>query len=319
MPKYVKTTWYGTFLYNDSDVIDARLFPKNAEAIADRLQQIRAGNILEEEQAWEQHDAVAGEQRLSPLASIGTIPDLDTSPEEHGYDHGLLREASIMLAERQMEQERSKRSSRIAGAVHALDDLLKTRNILMEHLEDWYGYFAGHAVDGDTLPYDIVSRWSIPGSEPLDRQEETSLKQLARLTIDMQETRNTLEAYIADAMQQMAPNVSALIGEAIAARLIAAAGSLRRLAELPAGTIQVLGAEKALFQHLRKGTPPPKHGIIFQHEWVNTAPKKKRGKIARSLAGKIAIAARADAFTGRNIAGHLQEEMQERLREIRKQ
>ncbi len=318
MPKYVKTTWYGTFLYDDDGVIEAKLFPKNADDIAARLSRMRTDDILDEERALGEHDAVASEPRLSPLFSIGEVPELEDSPDAHGYDPDLLRQASIMLAEQQMQRERSQRSTRIADAVHALDDLLKTRNILMEHLEDWYGYFAGDDIDSDSLPGHIIEEWSMAGSGELDRQEEASLVQLARVAADMQQTRDTLESYVSNAMQQMAPNVSALVGEAIAARLVAAAGGLRRLAEMPAGTIQVLGAEKALFQHLRKGTPPPKHGIIFQHEWVNTAPKKKRGKIARSFAGKIAIAARADAFTGRDIAGQLLQEIEKRLAEIRR-
>ncbi|MGC9308503.1 MAG: NOP5/NOP56 family protein [Thermoplasmatota archaeon] len=318
MPKYVKTTWYGTFLYNDEGVIDATLFPQDVEAIADRLHRIQNGEILDEERALQQHDAIAGEHRLASLFSIDEhIPDVEVTPEDYGFTPDLLHRASIMLTEQQMQQERGQRSTRIAAAVHALDDLLKTRNILMEHLEEWASYFVD-VPDSDDLPRHIIEDWHIPGSDPLDQHEEASLIQLARVAADMHQTRETLEAYVSQAMQQMAPNVSALVGEPIAARLIAAAGGLRRLAEMPAGTIQVLGAEKALFQHLRKGTPPPKHGIIFQHEWINTAPKKKRGKIARSLAGKIAIAARADAFTGRDIAGQLREEITQRMAEIRK-
>lgn len=318
MPKYVKTTWYGVFLYNEGGVIEAKLFPQEAAAIADRLRQMRAGEILDEERALGKRDAVTDEQRLRPLFSYrDDIPGLDVTPGEHGADPDLLRKASIRLAEQQMQQERSQRSTRIAEAVNALDDLLKTRNILVEHLEDWHGYFSGNVDRGDNLPRHVIEDWHIPGTDELDRWEENSLVRLAEVTRDLQQAREILEGYVSNAMQQMAPNVSALAGEAIAARLIAAAGSLQRLAELPAGTIQVLGAEKALFQHLRKGTPPPKHGIIFQHEWVNTAPKKKRGKIARSLAAKIAIAARADAFTGRDIAGQLREEMEKRLAEIR--
>ncbi len=319
MPKYVKTTWFGTFLYDEEGIIEATLFPADVDAIADRLQRIRAGEILDEERALKEHDPATDERRLRSLfAYRDDIPGLDVTPGEHGYDTDLLRQASIRLAERQMQQERRQRSTRIAEAVTALDDLLKTRNILMEHIEDWHGYFTGNVDRGENLPRHVIEEWQMTGSGELDRQEEASLVALARVAADMQEARETLETYVSNAMQQMAPNVSALVGETIAARLIAAAGSLQRLAELPAGTIQVLGAEKALFQHLRKGTPPPKHGIIFQHEWVNTAPKKKRGKIARSFAAKIAIAARADAFTGRDIAGQLREEMEDRLKEIRR-
>ena len=116
----------------------------------------------------------------------------------------------------------------------------------------------------------------------------------------------------------MAPNVCKIIGPNIGARLIAYAGGIEKLATMPAGTIQVLGAEKALFKHIKDGTPPPKHGVIFQHEMINKAPKNKRGKIARLLATKLAIAAKADAFTKNYIADELKKEIEERYREIMK-
>jgi nucleolar protein 56 len=71
-----------------------------------------------------------------------------------------------------------------------------------------------------------------------------------------------------------------------------------RLARLPSGTVQILGAEKAFFNHLKTGAPSPKHGHIFMHPWISRSPRWVRGKIARMLAGKISIAAKIDAFEG---------------------
>jgi nucleolar protein 56 len=105
-------------------------------------------------------------------------------------------------------------------------------------------------------------------------------------------------------------------GATIGARLIAKAGGLDRLARLPASTVQVLGAEKALFRALRTGARPPKHGILFQHDAVHTAPKWQRGKIARALANKIAIAARIDFYRGTKEGG-LTATLEKRLDEIR--
>ncbi len=89
-----------------------------------------------------------------------------------------------------------------------------------------------------------------------------------------------------------------------------------RLAVLPASTIQILGAEKALFRALRTGARPPKHGILFQHQEVHTAPKWQRGKIARTLANKIAIAARIDFYRGTE-APELKGLLEERLDQIK--
>lgn len=97
-------------------------------------------------------------------------------------------------------------------------------------------------------------------------------------------------------MRTVAPNIKELLTAPVGARVIAKAGSLSKLAILPASTIQVLGAEKALFRSLRTGANPPKHGLIFQHSLIHSAPKWQRGKIARALASKLAIAARIDLF-----------------------
>jgi nucleolar protein 56 len=97
-------------------------------------------------------------------------------------------------------------------------------------------------------------------------------------------------------MGSVAPNVKELLTAPVGARVIAKAGSLNKLAILPASTIQVLGAEKALFRSLRTGANPPKHGLLFQHSLIHSAPKWQRGKIARALASKLAIAARIDLF-----------------------
>ncbi len=118
-------------------------------------------------------------------------------------------------------------------------------------------------------------------------------------------------------MGEIAPNIKELAGPLLGARLIAKAGGLKKMAELPASTIQVLGAEKALFRHLTKGTRPPKHGILFQHPWVRNAKRWQRGKIARSLAAKLAIAAKEDYFEGRFIADKLKKELEERIEEIK--
>ena len=92
--------------------------------------------------------------------------------------------------------------------------------------------------------------------------------------------------------------MSALVGGLVAARLVSRAGSLSLMAKMPGSSIQVLGAESALFSHIRAGTPSPKHGLIFQHRRVHNAPREVRGKLARVLSAKLAIACRLDAYRG---------------------
>ena len=100
------------------------------------------------------------------------------------------------------------------------------------------------------------------------------------------------------------------MGANLSARLISLAGSLEKLSIMPASTIQVLGAQKALFAHLTDGAPPPKHGIIFQHPFIRGNKKKNRGRVARALSGNIAIAARADFFGKHNLGKMLKEKFE---------
>lgn len=110
--------------------------------------------------------------------------------------------------------------------------------------------------------------------------------------------RAELAREVTRAALRVMPNSSELVGGLVAARLMAAAGSLDALARLPASGLQVLGAKSALFSHIRAGTPPPKHGLIFQHRRVHNAPLAVRGRVARVLASRLAIAARIDRYRG---------------------
>jgi nucleolar protein 56 len=132
----------------------------------------------------------------------------------------------------------------------------------------------------------------------------------------MYQLRQDLEKYLDSTMEEVAPNTKYLLGSLLGARLIALSSGLTNLAKRPASTIQVMGAEKALFRSLKSGTRPPKHGMIFQHTLLHDAKRWQRGKIARALAGKVAIAARADAFGGRHIGEELKAALDKRLDEI---
>ena len=141
---------------------------------------------------------------------------------------------------------------------------------------------------------------------------------LSEVTISEIKTRDHLEKYVKKEMNTLAPNISSIAGENIGARLIAKAGSLEKLARLPSSTIQILGAEKALFRALKTASKPPKHGILFQHDDIHAAPKWQRCKIARSLASKIAIAARVDAYRGVKMDGSIETSLKNRIDEIKK-
>jgi nucleolar protein 56 len=144
------------------------------------------------------------------------------------------------------------------------------------------------------------------------------IQALSKDVLELYELRKGMESYLDKTMGEVAPNTQALVGSLLGARLIAVAGGLRNLAMRPASTIQVLGAEKALFRSLKTGARPPKHGLIFQHTLLHDAKRWQRGKIARALAGKLAIAVRTDAFGGgRYVGDSLKADLEKRLEEIR--
>jgi len=117
-------------------------------------------------------------------------------------------------------------------------------------------------------------------------------------------------------MGDVAPNLSALIGEQVAARLISHAGSLTNLAKYPASTVQILGAEKALFRALKTRGNTPKYGLIFHSSFIGRAAAKNKGRISRYLANKCSIASRIDCFSETNTSTFgekLKEQVEERL------
>ncbi|MEM3704602.1 MAG: C/D box methylation guide ribonucleoprotein complex aNOP56 subunit [Candidatus Bathyarchaeia archaeon] len=258
-----------------------------------------------------------------------------------------MHNLTMEIAKLRVKVAVEKRDLLIVQAIQTLDDLDKAINLFMGRLREWYGI---HFPELDRLveKHETYARLvlklgsrenftvenlemeSIPKAkaEQIAKAAENSMgaalsngdmmqiQNLCKNVIATYQLRQELESYLDKTMDEVAPNVKALTGALLGARLIALAGDLTNLARIPASTIQVIGAEKALFRSLKTGTRPPKHGIIFQHTYLHEAKKWHRGKIARALAGKLAIAARADAFGGRYIGEELKANLEKRIEEI---
>jgi len=135
--------------------------------------------------------------------------------------------------------------------------------------------------------------------------------------IKLAEYRKQLAGYLTDKMSVVAPNLSALIGDTVAARLISKAGSLTNLAKAPASTVQILGAEKALFRALKTKGNTPKYGLIYHSTFIGRADTKNKGRISRYLANKCSIATRIDSFADEPSSAYgekLREQVEERLK-----
>jgi len=144
-----------------------------------------------------------------------------------------------------------------------------------------------------------------------------NIDMFANRVVALAEYRKELSKYLQDKMGNVAPNLAALIGDVVGARLISHAGSLTNLAKYPASTVQILGAEKALFRALKKKGNTPKYGLIFHSSFIGRAAAKNKGRISRFLANKCTIASRIDCFSeqSNNIYGNkLKEQVEDRLK-----
>jgi nucleolar protein 56 len=148
--------------------------------------------------------------------------------------------------------------------------------------------------------------------------ELSIIKKYANEILSLDDFRKELEEYLDTLMDQVAPNLFALVGGLIGAKLIAKAGSLKKLAFMPASRVQLLGAEKALYRFLKTGEKRPKHGLIFQWNQIRGSKPWHRGKISRVISGKIGISAKVDFFEGEFVADVLSKEINEKILEIEK-
>lgn len=198
----------------------------------------------------------------------------------------------------------------LIDTVRALDEVDRAAADLSERVVHWSTHRAGFP-DGDDP--DIVA--TIAAQEP-EFPGDFRLVSLASCVVELSREAEELRSYIEDVAPDVAPNLAAMAGPVLAARLIALAGGLDKLAKMPSGTVQVLGAEDALFAHLRGRASSPKHGVIHGHEYLRNTSPDRRGAAARALAGKLAIAARIDHYSGER-RPTLDQELAERIEHIR--
>jgi nucleolar protein 56 len=293
---YLVTKWFGTFLCDNKGIIDKILFPKDATKIAKNLLKIDKNEILKEEiKISKDKDLIVSEKRLRKIGNFNQNDpffknfDFDIDSYDYKFSNELLQKSTLILSKNIVDEKLASEDLQIIQMVNALDDLIQTSNLLSERIDSWL----------------IL---------PTPKEKMGPLKNVYTIVND---EIKSLEKQIKIEMDKIAPNVSKMTGSLNGARLISLAGGIEKLAIMPASTIQILGAEKALFRYKKEGGKPPKHGVIFQNSSINRAPRKIRGKIARLYASKIAIAAKADAFTKRDISKDLKKDLNIRIKEIK--
>jgi nucleolar protein 56 len=220
-----------------------------------------------------------------------------------------LHEATVAAARSGVRDRERAEDQQVIHAVRAMDDCTRTANELTERVAEWGSGLLEASGGGIEYAREVAA------VDPSGPAEERVVALATRATALADETE-ALRSFVERTAHDVAPNLAALAGPVLAARLIALAGGLESLARKPSGTVQVLGAEEALFAHLRGDAPSPKHGVIYTHEYVRGTDPAHRGSAARALAGKLAIAARIDHYSG-DRRPHLERELDERIARIR--
>jgi nucleolar protein 56 len=246
----------------------------------------------------------AEEPRAWPALAVET-GFAESQDDYYSFLHDVTQ-AAAKAAVRHREQATDQQ---LIHAIRAMDDLAQTANELAERAAEWAGSQFGESEEGLEYVLEIAER------DP-ETALEAEIVDFAGTVRDIQSRRERLQSFIQEQAPVVAPNLTMLADPVLAARLIALAGGLDSLAKKPSGTIQVLGAEDALFAHLEGHAPSPKHGIIFTHEYVRGTRPEQRGSAARALAGKLTIAARIDHYRGESHSP-LQAELEDRMEAIR--
>ena len=255
----------------------------------------------------------AGEAADWPARAVET--GFVDSTEEY---YAALREAAIAAAgEAAAERERADDRQAI-HAIRAMDDAERVANELAERVAAWAASREVEAGSGIEHCRELVDQGADGRTEAADGHEpaDDRLTALAERVVDLDREARELEGFVERTVRTVAPNLAVLAGPTLAARLLALAGGLESLARTSSSTVQVLGAEDALFAHLRGSAPSPKHGVIYTHEYVRHTHPDDRGSAARALAGKLTIAARIDHYAG-DRRPDLARELDERIARIR--
>ena len=330
MECYITYCVKGFFAFDsENKLICKRLFPE--EEIINRLAEITDKKIVLEEndiinEVSEDYDEIIIEsnKRLSDYDNEKIVIKTPNQGGEYlrsHYDEFDLDDAEISriyqnLAIYKIKKESASEDKHLIQAINSIDEIDESVSKLIERIREWYAlYFPEMEVVRNNETYirlisENKSKDEIIKAKPeafpddmIDLEEDINpmdleiMNDYAKSIHELQKSRKNIENYIDSKMEAIAPNLRLLVGSTLGAKLISHAGGIKRLAMYPSSTVQIMGAEKALFRHLKSGDRPPKYGLIYQHPQVRGAKWWNRGKIARMLAGRISLAARRDVFT----------------------
>lgn len=357
MKAYVAVNVAGAFaLDSRGKVILSKLFPKDPEAIAGKLERSRNGEVLEEEKellkelkakgygdvAWDKKikdGEVRAKYEPGNRGKETVEKEFRRLALETGWVSGqpelnrLLSRVNIILSKRKMKGtvKKDRIAMKIAGVI---DDMDGSINSLTERLREWYGLHfpemlreikdhekfielvAGGGSREKTKGKGLKKLARDSSGMDFDAEDLKAVRDFSRSLAETRKTRERLSRYLERLCGDVIPNTSAVAGPLLASRLLAVAGGLARMARMPSSTIQVLGAEKALFRHMKGQGRAPKYGLLFGHPLIQKAPKNLKGKVARLVSSKLSLAAKMDFFSRKDEGKRIREEMEKKVKAI---
>jgi len=334
---YVVTNIIGVFaLDRKGNLILHRLFPKKPETIAEKLRRSRSGEIIEEERFVLNKLRLAGYKEIiwdkkAKDGFISCVYDPDNKGKEIAKEefrklamdtrfattqselNEVISKVNVLLTKQEIKKVRKDRV--LMQVVGIVDDLDSSLNSLSERLREWYGMYSPETVRGVKSHEKLAEMLSKSGKEGVPPE----MKKFSKGLNELYEARNMLSEHIEKLSKDTIPNLSEVAGPMLASRLLALAGGLEKLAKMTSSTVQLFGAEKALFRHLKGKGKPPKYGIIFGHPLIQGAPKPLKGKVARLVAAKISLAAKMDQYSEKNEGKRIREELEKKVKELVKE
>ena len=233
--------------------------------------------------------------------------------------HKEFRKKNIEISKK-LVKESVNDDNFVIQTVSNIEELDKIINMMVKRLREWYSLQnpeLDHDIyDNEEYVNQITKKTKKKDSMGADlkKTDLDPILKLTKETLNLFELRKQQNEYLEKIMIKNYPNIQAIAGTNIAAKMLARAGSLRRLMGFPASTIQLLGAEKSFFRHLKTHSRSPKYGYLLQHPIISQAKKSMHGKIARAIASKISIAVKVDYFKGKFIGDKLRKELEAKFK-----
>lgn len=281
-----------------------------------------------------ENPSAAGDYLRLNMASVLKETGFIVSSDELNQE---LRRVAFDLTDYKIKEASKAEDMYLIQAINSIDEIDEATGKLIERLREWHAIHSPELekIKSNEKYVDLIAEYgdinSIMQNEDLgefnikdqstgaeiEGEDLQMIQEFANSVKTLQNTRKSLNEYVEQKMGEIAPNLSDLVGALLGAKLIAHIGSIEKLALLPSSTVQIMGAEKALFRHLKTGERPPKHGLIYQYPEIRSAKWWLKGKIARAMAAKISLAVRKDVYSGEFDAG-IKESFEEHLEEIKK-